>query len=48
MIYQEIIDELNSNFKEFNPEVEIDDNSNADDLIQHLETIYNNITDTAI
>jgi len=48
MIYQEIIEDLNSNYKEFNPEVKIDDNSNVDDLIQHIETIYNNITDRAI
>jgi hypothetical protein len=48
MIYQEIIEDLNSNYKEFNPEVKIDENSNVDDLIQHIETIYNNITDRAI
>ena len=48
MSYQEIIDELNSNFKKFNSGVEIDNNSNSDDLIQHLETMYNNITNTAI
>ena len=48
MSYQEIIDELNNNFKKFNSGVEIDNNSNSDDLIQHLETMYNNITNTAI
>jgi len=48
MSYLEIIDDLNNNYKQFNPGVEIDENLNADDLIQHLETIYNNITDTAI
>lgn len=48
MSYQQIIDELNNYYKEFDTSITIDDNANPDDLIQHLETIYNNITDVAI
>ena len=45
MSYQEIIDELNNSY---NTSETIEDNASSDDLIQHLETIYNDTTDKAI
>tara|TARA_B110000285_G_C14892229_1_gene499078 strand:- start:122 stop:790 length:669 start_codon:yes stop_codon:yes gene_type:complete len=43
MAYKEIIDILNSTYGK-----NIDDDATSDDLIQHLENVYNNTTDDAI
>jgi hypothetical protein len=48
MSYQEIIDELNEYYITINQSKNIEDDATADDLIQYLNEIYNDITDDAI
>ena len=46
--YQEIIDNLNQLYDAYNMSENIEDNASSDDLIQHLEYVYNHMTDEAI